>query len=159
MFIIHFLQGLPNWLISMVISAVPIIELRGGIPLALTVLNMQVLPALIFCIIGSVIPVFPIFWFLDVSTRYAHKIPVLARFLDWLFARTRARSEQIKKYELIGLILFIAIPLPVTGVWTGTVAAFLFGLSRWKTFVAAMVGTTIAGLIMTIGSLGIKALF
>jgi len=159
MAIIHFLQGLPAWLITMIISAFPIIELRGAIPLALTVLNMPLWPALILSIIGSLLPVFPILWFLDIATKYAHHFPKLGAFLDWLFARTRHKGKQIEQYEFLGLILFIGIPLPGTGVWTGTVAAFLFGLPRWITFLAAVLGTTLAGLIMTVGSLGLKAIF
>ena len=159
MFIIHLLQGLPNWLITMVISAFPIIELRGAIPLAINVLGMETIPVLILSIIGSIIPIFPILWFLNIATKYAHHFPKLGTFLDWLFTRTRSKGKQIEKYEFIGLVLFIGIPLPGTGVWTGTVAAYLFGLSPTKTFTAGILGTTLAGLIMTAGSLGLKSLF
>jgi len=159
MFILNFLQGFPHWLIILIISAIPVIELRGAIPLALTVWGMPVIPVLILGIIGSVLPVFPILWFLDFATKIAHRFPRLGGFLDWLFTRTRAKSKQIERYEFWGLVIFIGIPLPGTGVWTGTVAAYLLGLSPWKTFWAGFLGTAIAGLIMTAGILGLKALF
>ena len=148
--IVHVLAGLPAWLITLIISATPIIELRGAIPIATTILNMSIELAFLLGIVGSVLPIFPILLGLDLATKFAHKIPAFAKFLDWLFARTRAKSQQIEKYEFWGLVLFIGVPLPGTGVWTGTLAAYLFGLSRLKTFIAGILGTTMAAFIMVL---------
>jgi uncharacterized membrane protein len=72
------------------------------------------------------------------------------RFVEWLFARTRRKGAKIEKYETLGLIMFVAIPLPVTGAWTGSMAGHIFGLEKTRSLLACFAGVCIAGLIMTI---------
>jgi uncharacterized membrane protein len=76
------------------------------------------------------------------------------RFFEWLFARTRKRSGALEKYGAIGLVLFVAIPLPVTGAWTGSAAAFLFGIPFRKAFPIILLGVMIAGGLVTAAVLG-----
>jgi len=156
--ILHFFQGIPNWLTTITISAIPVIELRGAIPLAVTVFKMDPKLAMALGVLGSLLPVLPIFIILSLITKYIYHFPQIAKFLNWVFDRTRRKGKNIEKYKLLGLILFVGIPLPGTGVWTGSIAAYLFGLSMWSTFVGCFLGTLIAGIIMTAGSLGIKSL-
>jgi uncharacterized membrane protein len=95
------------------------------------------------------IPVPFILLLLGPVARILRRLPIFDRFFEWLFERTRRRSDTIKKYEELGLILFVAIPLPVTGAWTGSLAAFLFGLRFWMSFFCALAGVCIAGVIVT----------
>ena len=81
------------------------------------------------------------------------KVGVLSRMLNWLFEHTRRRGRVIERYEQIGLVLFVAIPLPVTGAWTGSLAAVLFGLKFNHAFLCILIGVFIAGVIVTCLSL------
>jgi len=161
LFIIDLLKSLPKELAVLIAAAMPIIEVRGAIPLGFAI-NLSPIKIFMFSVIGSLLPVIPILWFLNFLTKDLRKIKLFDRFFEWLFTRTKARSEMIKKYETIGLMLFVAIPLPITGVWTGCVAAYLFGLSWKNTFIATALGTIIASIIVTIvfhlGAIGIMAL-
>ena len=109
--------------------------------------------ALPLAIVGNLIPVPLILLFLNVVTRWLSKIDIIHRALDWLFERTRRRGRIIERYERIGLTLFVAIPLPVTGAWTGSLAAVLFGLKFKHAFLAICAGVLIAGAIVTCLSL------
>ena len=111
--------GLPNELVVAVISALPIVELRGAIPIGHHLMNMDPIPTFILSVVGNMLPVFFILKFLGPLSNLMMKIPLGKRFFDWLFARTRSKSESIQKYEALGLMIFVAIPFPVTGAWTG----------------------------------------
>jgi len=153
--LVGLLRGLPNELIVFIISAIPVIEVRGAVPIALLYFKLPAVTTLFMCILGSVIPVFPILIFLKFATDWLRKIKVFDRFFEWLFTRTRQRSKIIEDLELVGLTLFIAIPFPGTGVWTGTIAAYLLDLPWIPTFICALIGTTIASVIMWLVSVGI----
>lgn len=141
------------------ISMIPIFELRGSIPVGIVGFSLHPFNVYILSIIGNIIPTFFILIFFRQVTRIAQHIPVLKRFLDWLFARTRKRSALIEKYEELGLMLFVAIPLPVTGAWTGSLAAYLLGLRFWKSIACIFIGVCTAGVIVTVLSLmGMKGL-
>lgn len=109
----------------------------------------------ILSIIGSVLPVFPLLWILNNLTEHLRKIPSFDKFFEWLFNRTRSKSKLIEDLELVGLTLFIAVPLPGTGVWTGTIAAYLLGLRWIPTFFAGLVGTAIASIVVAAATLGV----
>jgi uncharacterized membrane protein len=157
--LVNLLQGLPKELIVFLISAMPVIEVRGAVPIALAYFKLPVMTTLLLCILGSILPVFFILWFLNTLTERLRKINLFDKFFEWLFHRTRSRSKIIEDFELVGLTLFVAIPFPGTGVWTGCVAAYLLGLPWIPTFICAAVGTTIASLIMWAASVGIINFF
>ena len=90
-------------------------------------------------LVGSVLLVFPLLWILNNLTDRLRKNPKLDRLFEWLFTRTRSKSKLIEDLELVGLTLFIAVPLPGTGVWTGTIAAYLLGLRWIPTFISGAV--------------------
>ncbi len=142
-------KGLSPDLVVIIIATLPIIELRGAIPVAMHVFDMPILRSYILCVFGNMIPIPFILLLLGPVARILRKIRLFDRFFEWLFARTRRRSETIKKYEELGLIMFVAIPLPVTGAWTGSLAAFLFGLRFWPSFFCALAGVCIAGVVVT----------
>jgi len=100
-------------------------------------------------VVGNMLPIAPILLLLGPVSDWLSRWPLFGKFFQWLFARTRSRSDIIRKYELIGLMLFVAVPLPVTGAWTGAAAAFLFGIRFWPALGAIFLGVLIAGAIVT----------
>jgi len=159
--IVEFLNGLfPPEVVTIIVAALPVSELRGSIPLALGVFHFSVGKAYLLSIIGNLIPVIPLLLFLEsVSKWMSERFNWADKFFNWLFVRTKKRGKLVEKYGAIGLIFFVAIPLPVTGAWTGCVAAFLFGIRRlWSTLSIAN-GVLIAGVIVTLASLGVIKLF
>jgi len=141
--------GIPSWLVTILIAMLPILELRGALPIANQIFGIPILPALGLSLLGNLLPVVPILLFLGPVSEWLQQFPVFDRFFPWLFARTRAKSELVQKYEVIGLMLFVAVPLPATGAWTGCVAAFLFGIPFWPALIAISLGVLIAGIIVT----------
>lgn len=137
----------PKVIVTLV-AAIPLLELRASIPLAIFKYGMSSWEALWLGVVGSLIPVIPILFLLEHLEPYLRKIKFFDQLLNKVFEHTRAKSQLIKELELIGLILFIGVPLPGTGVWTGTFAAYIFGLPKFQAVFAAFVGTTIAGLLM-----------
>jgi len=141
--------GLPSWLATLIIAMLPIFELRGAIPIGHKVLQLPLSQAVAISILGNMLPMVPILLLLGPASEWLSRWPVFRRFFSWLFARTRSKSRLIKKYEVIGLMLFVAVPLPMTGAWTGAVAAFLFGLAFWPALGAIFLGVLIAGAVVT----------
>ncbi len=148
------MSGVPPWLIVLVIAALPIVELRGAIPVALVSLNMNLPEAIIFSLIGNMIPVPFILWFLGPISKFLSKWKVFERFFEWLFARTRKKSKAIERYEALGIIMFVGIPLPVTGAYTGSVAAYLFGIPFWRSVLFMFIGVCVSATIVTFVTLG-----
>jgi len=136
-------------------AALPISELRGAIPLALS-FGMTMGKAFWLSIIGNIIPVVPALFLLDPVSQRLRKFKIWSRFFDWLFERTKKKADAIQKYEALGLAIFVAIPLPMTGAWSGVVAASLFKIRFRYAFIAIVSGVIGAGLIVCIlCSLGI----
>lgn len=151
----HISQELSTVLIAML----PISELRGAIPYALG-RGMGWHQAYLWSVVGNFIPVIPLLLFLEpVSELLSRRYPFCQRFFRWLFARTRRRGRLVERYEALGLILFVGIPLPVTGAWTGTVAAFLFGVRFKYALPAIVLGILLAGTVVTLASLGVISLW
>lgn len=152
------LFNLPQELIILIVSAVPIIEVRGAVPLGIA-FGLHPILVFLLSVIGSILPALPLLLFLEFGTKILRKYKSWDNFFVWLFNRTKAKSKIIEEMEMAGLIIFIGIPLPGTGVWTGMVAAYLLRLSWWKSLFCATIGTMIASFIMLIISLGIKFIF
>ena len=131
------------------IAASPISELRGAIPWAITVFHFPWYYAFLIAVIGNLLPIPFILLFLNSFSRLLSKVSFFERMLSWLFERTRRRGRIVERYERIGLILFVAIPLPITGAWTGSLAAVLFGLKFKHAILSIFIGILIAGLIVT----------
>ncbi len=146
-------SGFPPELVIIIIAALPIIELRGAIPFGINLLGMPWYSVFVLAILGNMLPVPFILWLLEAVVRLLERYYIFRSFFDWLFKIARKRSALIDKYKRIGLTIFVAIPLPVTGAWTGSLAAVLLGLSRGWAFIALLVGVVIAAIIVTILSL------
>lgn len=141
--------GLCRELVVLITAALPILELRGAIPVAITLFGFPWYYAFLLGLIGNMLPVPVILLFLDKITFWANKIGICRRFLEWLFERTRRRSGVVEKYERIGLALFVAIPLPITGAWTGSLLAVLMGIKFKQAFFSILIGVIVAGIIIT----------
>jgi uncharacterized membrane protein len=140
--------GFSKELVVLIIAALPIIELRGALPMAINIFHMLPL-----AILGNMLPVPFILLLLESIARVLSKIRFLGRVLEWLFEHTRRRGKIIERYERIGLVLFVAVPLPITGAWTGSLAAVLFGLKFKHSLLFIFIGVLIAGIIVTCLSL------
>ncbi len=131
------------------IAMIPIFELRGAIPIGVLTYKLPLWKVFPIAIAGNMIPIFFILLFFDLITKLFFKVPFLKKTLEAIFRRTRSRSTIIEKYEEIGLMFFVAIPLPVTGAWTGSLAAYLLGLSFWKSILFIFFGVLIAGVVVS----------
>ena len=136
-------------LIVVIISTLPVVELRLALPIAIFSFHMPWYKAFILSVIGNMLPVPILLLFLEKLAKLASHFKAGEKVVNWVFKYTRRRGKVIEKYERIGLTLFVAIPLPVTGAWTGSVAAFLLGLRFWHAFLAILFGVIIAGIIVT----------
>lgn len=146
-------SGFSKELIVFFIAALPVVELRGALPVAINVFGLSWYYALSLALLGNLLPVPFILLFLEAITKWLSRIDFCHRGLNWLFERTRRRGRIIERYKRIGLALFVAIPVPVTGAWTGSLAAVLFGLKFKHAFLAISVGVLVAGVIVTCLSL------
>ena len=151
---------IPKEYLVLIMGALPISELRGAIPLGLS-LGMPLAKAFWLSVLGNIIPVAPALFLLDPVSNRLRRFKIWARFFDWLFERTKKKSDSIQKYEALGLAIFVAIPLPMTGAWSGVVAASLFKIKFRYAFIAIVAGVIGAGLIVsilcTLGIMGWKA--
>jgi uncharacterized membrane protein len=131
------------------ISAAPISELRGGIPTGLFEFDLSWYSVFLVSFLGNLLPVPFLLLFLDPLSKYLSRIKIFDRVLEWLFKRTRRRGRTVERYGRIGLTLFVAVPLPVTGAWTGALVAFLLGMEFKHAFLSIALGVFIAGVIVT----------
>ncbi len=130
-------------------AALPISELRGAIPLAYGVFHFPWYYAYLFGVIGNLIPVPFILLLMKKIVPLLSRVRFFDRLMQWYFTWTKRRSKSIERYGWLGLTLFVAIPLPVTGAWTGSILAVLLGLRFKYAFSAVFVGVIIAGIIVT----------
>ncbi len=148
-------MSIPDWFSVILVAAMPISELRGAIPVAI-MYGFDPFTAYVLAVIGNLIPVVPLLLWLKPVSNELRRYKSWDKFFDWLFTRTHHRhSDYFEKYGAIALSLFVAIPLPVTGAWTGCAAAFVFGIKLRHSLPAIFLGVLIAGLIVTLTSLGV----
>lgn len=142
------------------VSMIPIIELRGAVPIGIGS-GLPWLPTLIVCMIGNMIPVPFIFLFAQKILAWGSDKPVIGKFFSWCLDKGHKGGEKLKEKAgnglFIALLLFVGIPLPGTGAWTGTLAASLLDMDFKKSTLAVMLGVLLAGAIMTVGTLLAKA--
>jgi uncharacterized membrane protein len=147
----------PPWLTTLIVAALPISEVRGAIPLAVGVYGFSPLDAYLISVLGNLLPIVPLLLFLGPISDYLRRFSSGDRFFTWLFARTR--RKYIKDHENFGLTalaIFVAVPLPMTGAWTGCAIAFLLGFRFWPAFAAIVAGVLIAGVVVTAAVVGVQ---
>jgi uncharacterized membrane protein len=144
------LSPVPSWLSTVILAALPFSELRGAIPLAIGVYGYSPVEAFLLGVFGNMLPVIPLLLFLDPVSAYLRRFRIMDRFFEWLFIRTRNNhSERFERFGVLALTLFVAIPLPVTGAWTGCAAAFVFGIRFRRALPAIFLGVLVAGVVVT----------
>ena len=153
-FFIDLFGGINKELVVFIISLMPILELRGGL-LAASLLDIEFIRAAIICVVGNVLPIPIVLLFLKKVLDLFEKWNVTKKIVDWLLKKVDSKREQIDKYGYLGLILFVGIPLPGTGAWTGALLAVMLGMNRKKSFVCILLGVLLAAIIMSILSYGI----
>ncbi len=152
------LNGSPRELITLIVAALPLAELRGSIPLALA-MKMSPVNAFVWSIIGNSLIIAPTLFLLEPVSNALRRFVLWRKFFDWLFERTKKKADVIQKYEALGLMIFVAIPLPMTGAWSGCVAASLFKIKFRYAFAAIFLGVVLAGaIVMAVCLFGIGAL-
>ncbi len=158
---VEIFKSIPPQLAVLLIAMLPIAENRVSVPIALGVYKMSVLSAIFWSVLGSILAAVLVVFFLDIARRAIIKRASLAdRFFFWLYSRTEKRF--IKKHEKwgdIALMLFVAVPLPVTGAWTGSIASFIFNIRPKRALLYISFGVIISATIMALVSLGVINLF
>ena len=152
-----------DYLWIFLISMVPLIELRGAIPVS-QALQLPVIPSFIVCIIGNMLPVPIIHLFARKVLEWGQDKKYIGGLFTFCLVKGKAAGEKMQAKAgrgiFIALLLFVGIPLPGTGAWTGTLAASLLNMNFRDTVIAVTLGVLLAGLIMMAGSLGLfTALF
>ena len=153
-FFVDLFGGISKEVIIFIISLMPILELRGGL-LAASLLDVEFVKAATICVIGNVLPIPFVLLFLKYVLTFFEKWNVTKKIVSWLEKKVEEKREQIDKYGYLGLIIFVGIPLPGTGAWTGSLLAVMLGMNRKKSFVCILIGVALAAVIMSILSYGI----
>ncbi|KYK35988.1 MAG: small multi-drug export protein [Theionarchaea archaeon] len=136
------------------ISLLPWIELRGSIPLGIS-MGFDPLYVFAVCTITDILLIPVLLVFLKYAVPFVLKIESLNRFYQWNVASTLKRYEKYRKWEELGLALFVAIPLPFTGVYSGTFVSYLLNLNKKEAFLSIALGAVMAGILVTALSVGI----
>ncbi|MBE6741813.1 MAG: small multi-drug export protein [Ruminococcaceae bacterium] len=147
-------HGIPDWLVVFIISLCPILECRLGMFTAIVLLKMNPVAGFIISFLGNILPIPFILLLINKIFELLKKIPYINKPIYWLEEKTLKKRDKIDKYGIWGLLFFVAIPLPGTGGWTGALLASLLHLDRKKSFGIICIGVFIAGLIITVLSLG-----
>jgi len=132
------------------ISATPISELRGGIPVAYFRYDFEWYWAFLIAVAGNILPIPFLLVLYDPVVKLVSKVAWIKRLVDWFFRYTRRRGGLVEKYGWIGLTMFVGIPLPITGAWTGSVLAYLMGIEYKRALPAIFLGVIVAAVIVTV---------
>lgn len=148
------LGGLGKEVIVFIISMFPILELRGGL-IASALLGVDFIPGYLCSIIGNVLPIPIVLLFLEKIFNLLKNIKFTKNLVNKIENKIMSKKGQIEKYGYLGLLLFVGIPLPGTGAWTGAGLAVLLNLDKKKSFIVILLGVILASIIMSILSYGI----
>ena len=155
-----FLNTVGEKLCVLFCSMIPIIELRGAIPMG-AIFGMPWWQSYILSVIGNMLPVPIILLFVKAVLNFMARsnVKLFNKVADFLFKRVDKRRGKIEKYSFWGVCLFVAVPLPVTGAWTGSLVAAMIDMKFWKALLSCLLGVMIAGVVMTLVSYGVIAIF
>lgn len=146
-----------EWVVF-IISLLPLLECRGGL-LAASLLKVPIEVAIPICIVGNVLPIPFILLFIKKIFQWLKKVKLFKPLIEKIENRAMKKSEKVSKGEFLGLLLFVGIPLPGTGAWTGSLIAALLEMNLKKATVAILIGVLLATVIMSIVSYGFLGLF
>lgn len=152
-------MNLPNEILTLLWSIFPITEIRFSIPMAISVYKLSVSSAIFWSVAGNILSTFFLLWWLDpIVNFFISKAQWIKTLALWLFARTRDKAA--KKYVKYGqwvLIVFVAIPLPGTGAWSGAVIAYLFDIPKGRALVLISLGIIFSAILVTLATLGVTS--
>ena len=157
---ISWIYNIDPLLATFLVALIPVLELRASIPIALASFDLTIIQIFTASVLGSFLPAIVIIYWLEPIAKVLRKIKFFDRFFEWLFKRTRAKFD--KKYALgsnVALMLFVGVPLPGTGAWTGALIAWLFNFNKIQALISIFLGCVIAGLIVLLASLGVIKVF
>lgn len=148
---------LPPELTVILVAALPLVELRGAIPLGFT-LGLSPLETLVLAVVGNLLPIPFVLLLMQPVGERLRRTRTFRGAVEWLYRRTHARSGLIKRYGVLGLVIFVAVPIPTTGAWTGAIAASLLGIRFGQAFPALIAGVILAGgIVVTLTAIGYLA--
>ena len=159
-----FLETVGKELCVFFCSMIPIIELRGAVPMGAafnaTIGGMPWYLTYVLSVLGNMVPVPFILLLIKkvIEWMSKSKIKFFNKIANFLLRKVEKRREGIEKYSFWGVCLFVSIPLPVTGAWTGSLVAAMIDMKPWKAFLSCLIGVMISGTIMTVISYGISAI-
>jgi len=157
--VLSLVSSLPPEIATLLLAMTPSVELGGSIPVTLEVFRMPVPKAYLLSVVGSLIPAFFLIWLLGPLTGLlVEKFAWARRFFDWLFARTRNKfAGKYQRWGDLALVAFVSlpIPLPLSGLWTGSIAAFVFGIPKRRALFLLWIGAMIAGAVAVSVTLGV----
>lgn len=154
------IQSLFDWLLGagreaavFFISMIPLVELRLAVPLGIAA-GMPWLETLVIALIGNILPIPFIILFAEKLLDWLSSLPPFSKLAKWYMAKLDSKKDKVTKYARIGLFLFVAVPLPGTGAWSGAAIASILKMPVRKAFVSIALGVVAAGIIMTVVSQG-----
>lgn len=146
--------SLKNYLWVFFLSMVPVLELRAAIPIGAT-LGLEWVANYLICVIGNMIPVPFILLFIRHVLEWMKKVPHLNKIAIWVENKAQKNTPKVQKYASLGLLIFVALPLPGTGAWTGALVAAMLDMRMKYAIPSIFCGVLIAGLIMSLASYGL----
>lgn len=156
--LLNLLSDLPREWIVLLIAAIPLVELRGAIPVGI-LLGLPLPTTFLLAMLGNVLPLPFLLLLLGPVRRMANRWPLVGPVLRWAEERAMRRKAAVERKGFWGLLLFVGVPLPGTGAWTGALIAVLLEMPFWRSFVAITLGVVTAGiLIAALSALGVLAL-
>ena len=141
----------------LILAAIPILEQKAAIPVGV-IAGLPIWEVYILTLIGAIIPSPFIIWFIDHIFKFLRRYPIMDKIITRFEAKTMGKSGNIEKYKLLGLFMFVAIPLPGTGVWTGSLAAVLLGIEKKSAVLAVFMGAVVCGLLILAFTSGVGLL-
>lgn len=155
-----FLETVGKELCVFFCSMLPIIELRGAIPLG-AALGVEWWLCYILAVVGNILPIPFILLFIKkiITWMSSCRIRLFNKTANWLIRKAEKNRDRIEKYSFWGVCIFVAIPLPMTGAWTGSLVAAFIDMKFWKAILSCFIGVLIAGVVMALASFGVVAAF
>ncbi len=153
-----YLSGINKDIAVLIISMLPIVELRGAIPFGVG-MGLNVFRVFLLSVIGNLIPVPIVIWLIRPIVEWLKKSKAFSKIGKWIDGRTKKKSKNITKYKMLGLMILVAIPLPGTGAWTGAMVAGLLDMRVKDSFPAIALGVVIAGILVVSVTYGVKFMF
>lgn len=140
----------PDWLVVVVLASLPVVELRGAVPVGISILGIPPPMAYMLAVLGNMIPVPLILTCLGPLVKASAGVPPLYKILEGILSRARTQTQRMDKDTIfLGLAYFVAVPLPGTGAWSGAIAAFVLDVPFWPAVLSNFLGVCCAGLLVT----------